>query len=1041
MPQRAIAALLWVAAFCFATGVFLASTQLLRDVPPTAHVAVGRVTIENASKLRDYLTAGLFFLIVPALTIALQRAGRRADESLRREVPDEGTKNLVSLLFVVPFLFAPFFYLTTFKWGWPLLIPLLLSQLLPRAVIMSRTRGWARRLRIADLGPVHALVVSEAFAWLLFRYIATGRRIGHIPTLFLEVVFVFLFVLIFWVAIVLISRVASFAFGAPFDHLFQRVALTMMPLVALPLLAIMYVPGHLAIIAALLTVLAGLGAALQTDRVERPETIRRVVAYAIIPFLLYCASYASLASLTQWLDLFHRGESLGPASDYLRGKVPYRDVFVLHGLLHDGQLDAWLMEIFGRDLSVSTTRYAILGSFASPALWYLGMAIFNSMPLAAAVMFLGVLTTIDNERIFFEITALALLVAGARGRSALLVALSGLVSGVALFYSFDIGLYCIAGAALFFLCGGQAPRLSFVVGVALGAAPFIIYLAARGALAAFFETSFVVVPRIIDAVWSLPFPDLSTTFRNNLSLRTITDFLLAEHFRYVLNPLVIAISVLVLLQRRLQKKYDWLDTALLALTAFAIPTQRSALGRADFPHQYFSAFLIGPMVLILIVMLMRQAGATWATRDRSAQAFLLAVGVAMFPLFFTALWIPDILNLRLNDLIGYVPRTKRIVQDPLAREVEGRVGSVSFHVDEISPRGAPIFDFSNQPAFYFFLDRPNPTRFYQVPIMSPPDLQREAIMALERAKPPVVIRRSPQEFDVFDGIDNVIRAQGVARYIDDHYNYYRTLMGVELWRRKPLTQRIEPDRYVRNLRVPTAKELGTAGTRSTLVFPAVGSVPGANESFWRSDLTLFNPLEQPMRLTLRYVAAETRIDRTVVLPPRGNARWPDVVKSLFGAPDSRGVLWIEYRAARPPVARVRTYDSARQGSGTVERPLSSSDSATAHSDIDDLIIVGVPGGGETVRRINIGIVNVGPIPATFRLVIRDRRGRDIATTDDIGIPEADSLFMDNIERELHATVEESSTIHVRMVAGTCVAYASVVDTDGDAHFFAAIPTP
>ena len=1039
LPQRAIAALLWVAAFCFATGIFLASTQLLRDVAPTEHVAVGRVTVENASKLRDYLTAGLFFLIVPPLTIAIQRAGRRVNESLRREVAGDGMKNLVSLLFVSPFFLAPFFYLTTFKWGWPLLIPLLLSQLLPRAVIVSQTTGWVRRL--SGLSAFHALVVSEAFAWLLFRYIATGRRIAHIPTLFLEVVFVFLFVLLIWGAFVLVARLASFATGITFETAFRSVAIAGLPLVALPILAVIYVPGELAIIGGMLAVLIAIAVALRSERVESPETIRRIVAYVVVPLLLYCASYASLASLTQWLDLFHRGESLGPASDYLRGKVPYRDVFVLHGLLHDGQLDAWLMQLFGRELSVSTARFAILGSFASPALWYLGMAIFNSMPLAAAVMFLGVLTTIDNERIFFEIAALALLIAGARRQRALLVALSGLVSGIALFYSFDIGLYCIAGTALFFLCGGQAPRLSYLLGLAAGTTPFLIYLAVRGAIGAFFETSFIVVPRIIDAVWSLPFPDLSTTFRQNLSLRTISDFLLAEHFRYVLNPLVIAISIVVLIQRRIQKRREWLDTALLALTAFAIPTQRSALGRADFPHQYFSAFLIGPMVLILIVMLVRQAAETWRTGERAAQAFLLAAAAAMLPLFFTALWIPDILNLRLNDLIAYVPRTKRIVQDALAREVEGRVGSVSFHVDEIAPRGAPVFDFSNQPAFYFFLDRPNPTRFYQVPIMSPPDLQREAIVALERARPPVVIRRSPQDFDIFDGIDNVVRAQGVARYIDDHYSYYRTLMGVELWRRKPGARRLTADEYLRHVRVPSEKELGTAGSRSRLVFPAVGSVPGANESFWRSDLTVLNPIEQPMRLTLRYVAGEIRVDRSVTLAARGRVRWTDVVKSLFGAPDSRGVLWIEYRAARAPVVRVRTYDAARQGSGSVERPLSISDSATAHTEVDDLVVVGVPGGGEAARRVNIGVVNVGPIPATFRVVVRDGRGRDIATTDDIGIPEAESFFMDNIERELGATVDESSTIHVRMVAGTCVAYASVVDTDGDAHFFAAVPTP
>ncbi|HEX6086384.1 MAG TPA: hypothetical protein VF266_17785, partial [Thermoanaerobaculia bacterium] len=60
---------------------------------------------------------------------------------------------------------------------------------------------------------------------------------------------------------------------------------------------------------------------------------------------------------------------------------------------------------------------------------------------------------------------------------------------------------------------------------------------------------------------------------------------------------------------------------------------------------------------------------------------------------------------------------------------------------ELTKKNEPVFDFSNQPAFYFFADRPNPTRFYQVPILSPRAFQEETIRALEQAKPKVVLRR------------------------------------------------------------------------------------------------------------------------------------------------------------------------------------------------------------------------------------------------------------------------------------------------------------
>src|SRR5207237_8625193 len=143
------------------------------------------------------------------------------------------------------------------------------------------------------------------------------------------------------------------------------------------------------------------------------------------------------------------------------------------------------------------------------------------------------------------------------------------------------------------------------------------------AFAAFIDTSFIAIPRIIDAVWSLPFPDLTTTFRKDLNLHTISDFFLFDKFRFILNPLVIALAIVVLAQRALTRRISDFDLALAALTVFAAFTQRSALGRADFPPHSFSAFLIGPILVALLVLLARSASRTWSTKDRGAPAFLM----------------------------------------------------------------------------------------------------------------------------------------------------------------------------------------------------------------------------------------------------------------------------------------------------------------------------------------------------------------------------------------------------------------------------------
>ena len=1010
--DRTIAALLWIAAFAFAAGVFLSATLLLRFVPATPLVAVGRVTVERASKARDYIGGAMFYVLVAPLTIAFYRLGSRENERLRAHARHP---NAVSLLFVAPFLIAPFLFLTTEKWGWPVVLPLALALGLPRVVKLVDQNLWLREL--LQERATNTLIVAEALAWIVFRYIATGKRIAHFPTLFLELTFIVFFVVLFWCAFVLIARIATMAFGV--TTALARIAVAALPISLLPLLGLLLVRGSTAIAIVMLLTTVGTGFSLYTYRLKPVPvlSIERVTRYLVIPLLLYCTSYMSAAATWQSIDLFHRGESLGPASDYVRGKVPYRDVFVLHGLLQDGQLDAWLIDLFGRD-DIVLARPAILGSFAAPALWFLGLAIFDSTPLAALLVLLGMVITVDTDRALFEIVAVTLFL-----RRRYLAC--GVVAGIALFYSFDIGLYSLAGAVICAIVLRQWRALASVAaGAAIGALPFVIYLGGRGALGAFATTTFATIPGIIDAVWSLPFPDIAATFRNNLNLHTVADFFLNERFRFLLNPLVLGIAIIVLIARR---RVDELRFPLLVLVVFGVLTQRSALGRADFPHQYFSAFLIAPILLILLVMLTR------------APRVLAVAGIAgLFPLLVVALWLPDVVNSRIDDIARYVPRVSGAEYvDLQTAEIRRRVNDLRYEIWQRTSPGDPIFDFSNQPALYFFCDRRNPTRFYQVPIMSPAAFQREAIVALERSKPPVVIRRSPQNFDQFDGIDNSIRAQAVAGYLDDHYTYAVTRRGVEIWKRKPVTTALDIDRYMRLIHIPTERELGSIGTRAKLVFPWMTSQEGGFGTRWRSDLTLHNPLAVPMRVRLRYIAGDIRIDRDVTLAPRRSVRWDDAIATLFGAPESGGIVWIEYAGDRAPVARAQTYDIAHDRGGSIAEPLSVADSAALGEPRDQLSVVGF---SPRHSLINLGIVNLGETPTIVRLTIVNANGAKISRMIQREVFEEQALIITDAERELGAKLDPTTTAQITVIHGRAVAFATTIEANGDTQFLAGVPS-
>lgn len=1046
--DRIAAALVWTASFAFACGVFFSLTLPLKLLPPTAPVAIGVVTIERYSKLRDYAGAALFFLLVPPLTVWLARIGRTPVERIRAL---RGMTGVV--LMTAPFVLSPLLYLTTGKIGWILILPAAIAWIGTHALLFYDSHAWLRRLLSRDLNPYHALLFSEGFSWVLYRYLVTGRRIAHYPTLLLETVFVALFLLLFWTVAIYASRVAHLVFGRHEADVFRRLTTAAIPLVALPLIPIIWVPTtHPA--AALIVVL--LIVVLVAIRIRTPLAPRRawaLAAYVLIPFLVYVVSYTSTAHLTRWVDLFHRGESIGPASDYLRGKIPYRDVFVLHGLLDDGLLDAWLMKLFGRSLEISIARDVIIASVLSTALWFLGAFLFESIPLTVLTVAISAWITAENNRTVFQVAAVALLWLALWRRKPLAAIASGALAGLALAYSYEIGLYTIAGAVATALLiafiarrntwPGASPWRTlalFIAGLAAAVLPFAIYLGMNGALGAFAVTSFAVVPNIIDAVWSLPFPDLVSTFRQNLSLHTLSDFVLYEKFRLILSPLTIAIASVYLIQRTIRRRFERLDYALLTLVVFAVVAQRTAFGRAEFRHQYFAAFLIGPILVLLGILASRRLGDAWKDGDEGTRAFIAGVVMAIFPLFLIVFWVPDLIDARILDVIDYQRRVLRVLPDPGAEGTRLRIEDVSKTIRDLTRPKEPFFDFSNQPAFYFFADRANATRFYQVPVASPPRFQAEVIGDLERKKPKVIIRTSPDGYDEFDAVPNSMRAQAISAYLDDAYRYYRTVRGVELWTRAN-GARVQPlAAYLRQIRLPSEKELATE-TRSRVVFPLVGSTPGAAGSFWVSDLTLHNPFRDALPVSLRYVSGDIRLDRRLTVAPQATVRWADVVKQLFRAPDSRGLMWLQYRGSRAPVARLATYDVAHNGGPSLMMPMSARDAATADSEIDDLAIVGLPGGGPSVRRVNVGVVNIGQIPATFRVSFTAANGKRIGKYLELGIAEDESHLQNDIEASIGAPIDENATVHIRVVAGTCLAYATVVDASGGNQFVPAIPSP
>ncbi|HEY8849195.1 MAG TPA: hypothetical protein VIO12_07875, partial [Thermoanaerobaculia bacterium] len=181
----------------------------------------------------------------------------------------------------------------------------------------------------------------------------------------------------------------------------------------------------------------------------------------------------------------------------------------------------------------------------------------------------------------------------------------------------------------------------------------------------------------------------------------------------------------------------------------------------------------------------------------------------------------------------------------------------------------------------------------------------------------------------------------------------------------------------------------------------------------------------------------TSVDRHLTLAPRQTIRWPDVVRTYFGLGEL-GSLWIEHHG-QPPVAIVRNSDIAHGGRASVESPLHWRDAVSAGTDADELTIVGIDARRIPATRVNVGVVNLGRIPATFKIAAWTRGGVQVGRTLEAGIGEEDIWWIVDAEGELGTLIDETMSIRITPIAGTGAAFATIVLPSGDTEFIPAIP--
>ena len=545
---------------------------------------------------------------------------------------------------------------------------------------------------------------------------------------------------------------------------------------------------------------------------------RRSLIFVLIPALIWTFLYNS--NIHGGIDMFHEGERLGPASDFLRGKIPYRDIYVQHGLFQNVYKPWLAFKLFGvsvsADRSLSNNPFGRSG-FLTPlgfvAVYFLVLVFYRKK--LSAIIALILLASVElwlTERHALAFLVFALIASFLDNKRGWKLWFAGIITTLAVFNSLETGLYTLFASSIFLIIFALAQQHRsmrerlllfgrYALGVFAGFAPFLIYFGMHGALDDLFWVSYMECVYQVP-IWGLPFPSLLPELTKLVSLDAWKAFLLSTTFKWYIPVLVYVIGIIKLTYLAINRRFEREDWKLVLLLIAGITFFRSALGRSDYVHLLFAT---PPFWLLCILLLERTVISTTASLREGAttirrlntgiQAVLTAIILLTFGWYlFTAYKPLQAAEGRLRSLTshGTIPSDHvplSIERGGTVRIPKQQADSIGRIVEYIQTHTEPdehIFDLTNHGAYYFLANRPNPTRYYLAAYAATEEMQKEVVADLERKRPQYVLaypdENSPSGFGGGNTDDQVI----IGKYLRSHYQQETKIAGVAFLRRIPV---------------------------------------------------------------------------------------------------------------------------------------------------------------------------------------------------------------------------------------------------------------
>jgi hypothetical protein len=501
-----------------------------------------------------------------------------------------------------------------------------------------------------------------------------------------------------------------------------------------------------------------------------------ILAFVVYPLALYCYSNALSVGTAEGkprVNFFEDGHSLLPASEYLRGERPYRDILPAHGLFEDGMFDYLAMQAGDVTAGSRTKARAVAGNLTCVAMYFLALAATGSAEGALFAVLLSFLSGAysGHVRLVAPFFTLACIAAAVRLRRPRLFAVAGFGTVVCGIVSLDFAAYTFLTfvvAVLRYRTRGAAAAAA--AGVLAGVIPLTLAFVAFGILDDFIRGTFIETLAVGPA-YTLTFFTPPVAMVKVAAFPDVLAALLDRDVFHYLFWCAMAVFTGVFVTRRASRRLE----PMVLLGVWIVAT---AISYAERHHLYFG--MVSSVVVVYVILRLLR-------RRNPLAAVAIIAGIALSA--------PTVHM----SIIGWMRRSRGPIEAawvevpnvPRARgglwheQDAAVIASVRKYLDLSLQPDETFFDFTNSGILYFLFRRDCPIREYEVAFYETEEGQREVIRRLE-ANPKVkaaLIPSTPKGRFTIDGVANADRAPLVWHYLQQNFHPDFEEGEVVFWRR------------------------------------------------------------------------------------------------------------------------------------------------------------------------------------------------------------------------------------------------------------------